>query len=40
MKIKNSILIEKINQSITSYNKEREKNHINLIANGEILDED
>ena len=40
MKIKNSILIEKINQSITSYNKEREKKHINLIANGEILDED
>ena len=40
MKIKNSLLIEKINQAITSYNKDREKGHINLITNGEILDED
>ena len=40
MKIKNSILIEKINQGITSYNKESKKEHINLITNGEILDED
>lgn len=40
MKIKNSLLIEKINQGITSYNKESKKEHINLITNGEILDED
>ncbi len=40
MKIKNSLLIEKINQAITSYNEETEKEQIYLITNEKILDED
>lgn len=40
MKIKNSLLIEKVNQAIISYNKKAPKEQINSITNGEILDED
>ena len=40
MKIKNSLLIEKMNQAIITYNKKAPKEQINSITNGEILDED